>query len=265
MILRIDSPGGSALASEVIWQAVRELGKTKPVYVSIGPMAASGGYYIACAGDKIYADEDSIVGSIGVVGGKIVLGGLYEKIGLSVYRRSRGPMGDMFNSVEPFTKDQRVALEKAFARTYDQFKDRVTTGRGKRLADFDAVAQGRIFTGRQAVANGLIDKIGGVDLATRELAKAVELTPGNYDLVDLPAPMSLPEYLSQFLDIGASYPGGPASIYPGASLEQAGLIATARTLLGDRAWRQACGVLNGMSLLSREHVLTLMPTVIVVK
>jgi hypothetical protein len=79
--------------------------------------------------------------------------------------------------------------------------------------------------------------------------------------------MSLPEYLSQLFDIGSTYPGGPASAFPGpgASLEQAGIIATARTLLGDRAWRQACGVLNGMSLLSQEHVLTLMPTVIVVK
>ncbi|MCC7204490.1 MAG: S49 family peptidase, partial [Phycisphaeraceae bacterium] len=104
VVIALDSPGGSALASEVIWQAVRATARTKPVYVSVGRMAASGGYYIASAGQQIYVLDGSIVGSIGVVGGKLVLGGLYDKLGLSIHRRSRGPLGDMFNSVEPFTE-----------------------------------------------------------------------------------------------------------------------------------------------------------------
>ncbi|MCX5659070.1 MAG: signal peptide peptidase SppA [Planctomycetota bacterium] len=265
VVLRIDSPGGSALASELMWQAVRELGQTKPVYVSIGAMAASGGYYIACGGDRIYVTPSSIVGSIGVVGGKIVLGGLYEKIGVSVFRRSRGPLGDMFNSVQPFTPEQRTALQSAFERTYEQFLDRVRTGRGKHIKDLSAVAQGRIFSGRQAVANGLADKVGGVEVALADLASDLKLKPGSYDIISLPAPMTLPEYLQRMFEglaMGdadggnamAAWGGGPAAI-----------VQTAKAALGPRAWRAARPVLSGLMLLRSEPVLTLFPTAVRVR
>jgi protease-4 len=257
IILRIDSPGGSALASEVIWQARRAAGEDKPVWVSVGSMAASGGYYLACAGEKIYVSPDSLVGSIGVVGGKIILGGLYDKIGLAVHRRSRGPLGDMFNSVEPFTPAQLASLHAAFERTYEQFTDRVKTGRGDRIKDIPAVAQGRIFTGRQAVANGLADKLGGIDAAVRDMAAKLGLRPGAYDVVNLPPPMTLPEYIEQLMDHFAMGPAAPP--------DQAAALQLARTLFGPQRWGAIRATLSGMMLLQREPVLTLMPAVIVVK
>ncbi len=256
IVLRINSPGGSALASEVIWQAMRAAADEKPVWVSVGPMAASGGYYLACAGEKIYVGPDSLIGSIGVVGGKITLGGLYEKIGLSVHRRSRGPMGDMFNSVEPFTPAQIKSLESAFRRTYDQFVQRVKAGRGNRVKNMDDVAQGRVFTGRQAVTNGLADRVGGIDTAVRDMAKELNLRPGTYDVVNLPAPMSLSEYLEQFL-------GGMAMA--SAPPDQAAVLALAQQLLGTQRWSSIRASMSGMMLMGDEHVLTLMPCVIVVK
>ncbi len=259
VILRIDSPGGSALASEVIWQSLRACGEEKPVYVSIGSMAASGGYYLASAGHEIYVSPSTIVGSIGVVGGKIVLGGLYEKVGISVFRRARGPMGDMFNSVEAFTPPQKAALQSAFQRTYEQFTDRVKIGRGNRIKDISAVAQGRLFTGRQAVANGLADRIGGIDEAIADMAKDLKLKPGSYDVIELPPPLSLPEYLEHLFGEFAAAPGAS-----GGTPDQAAL-SLAKTLLGPRTWASARAALSGMMLLQREPVLTLMPAVIVVR
>ncbi len=256
VVLRIDSPGGSALASELIWQAVRDLGETKPVFVSVGAMAASGGYYIACAGQSIYASPGSLLGSIGVVGGKIILGGLYEKIGVNVHRRSRGPLGDMFNSVEPFTDPQRAALQNAFDRIYEQFTDRVAVGRGRRVSNMDAVAQGRVFTGRQAVGNGLADKIGGVETVLANLAEQVGFEPGEYDVVNLPQPKSLAEVLEELFQM----PGVRA---PGMGVSQ--LIGTARAVLGERRWRAAAPVLTGLMRIQQEPILTLMPTAIVIK
>jgi len=155
VVIRLDSPGGSALASEVIWQSVRELKAAKPVYCVIGNMAASGGYYIACATDRIYIQPHSILGSIGVVAGKMTLGGLYDWAGIHVHRRTRGPGGDLFSSVDPFTDEQRELLRDAMTLTYEQFKDRVREGRGDKLPDLDAVDEGMLFTGTQSVANGL--------------------------------------------------------------------------------------------------------------
>ena len=169
-ILRIDSPGGSALASEVMWQAIRELGEVKPVYVSIGGMAASGGYYMACAGDEIFVSPSTVVGSIGVVGGKMAYGGLYDWAGVKVVRRSRGRYGDMFNSVEPFSGEQRKLVRASMKNTYELFKDRVRKGRGDRLEDLDAVDEGMLFTGREAVKNGMADK--GWELAGYDCCNA---------------------------------------------------------------------------------------------
>lgn len=255
VVLFIDSPGGSALASELMWQSVRDLSDYKPVYVVIGSMAASGGYYMACAADQIYVSPGSILGSIGVVGGKIVLGDLYEKLGIAVNRRSRGPMGGMFNSVEPFTPLQRKALQNAFEHTYEQFLDRVTTGRGDRLPDVKKVAEGRLFTGTQSVANGMADKMGGMDLAITELAAALDLEPGKYDVVSLPAPMNLGDFLNNTF-------GGLAAPNVKASMDLSALAAV-KQLMGPQAWRAARPIFSGLLLMQKEPILTLMPTAIV--
>lgn len=255
VVIQIDSPGGSALASEVIWQAVRELAETKPVYAGVGSMAASGGYYIACGADRIYVAPASIVGSIGVVGGKIVLGGLYEKLGIHVTRRSRGPLSDMFNSVEPFTDPQRKAVRSALERVYDQFIDRVSIGRGTRLQDVGAVAEGRLFTGRQAVANGMADRIGAIDDAVTAMADELGLEAGTYDVIHLPPPMSLSEFL-----------GGVLSVRSGAVNVQASpAIRAAKRLLGPAAWASVRTSLSGLMQLRHEPVLLMMPRVIVIR
>lgn len=260
VLLRIESPGGSALASEMIWQAMRQVAQTKPVYVSIGDMAASGGYYLASAGDQIYIGEPAIVGSIGVVGGKITLGGLYEWAGIRVHRRSRGGNADMFNSVEPFTEPQRAKIRRSMELVYEQFTDRVRRGRGTRLADVSAVAQGRLFTGRQAVANGMADKIGGIRLAVTDLAAQLDLAPGQYDVLDLPRPMSLPQFFSDLFGARARL-----GQMPMAAGEAGAALSILQRLLGERAWQSVARSLDGMLLLRDEPVLTMMPAAIVIK
>jgi protease-4 len=256
VILRISSPGGSALASEIIWQAVRDLGEQKPVFVSIGSMAASGGYYIASAGDEVYLSPSSIVGSIGVVGGKIVLGGLYEWAGITIHRRSRGPMGDIFNSVEPFTDDQRTMVRQSMEMVYDQFVQRVTIGRGTRLPDVGTVAEGRLFTGRQAVENGMADKLGGVEQAMADMTNELGMEEGDYDVVHLPSAMSLQTFLNSMF--GAQTPNVTAS-------SPLPWIQTAKQVMGPRAWSAVSATMQGLLLLQNEPVLTLMPNAIIIR
>ncbi len=248
VVVRIDSPGGSALASEVIWQAVRETAETKPVYMSVGRMAASGGYYIACAGDEIFVEGPSVVGSIGVVSGKIHLEGLYEKLDLGVTVRTRGPMSDMFASDRPFTPAQRHTMLAFMERIYDQFVDRIREGRGDRLPRVDEVAEGRLFTGRQAVANGMADEIGGLEEAVASLAEALDLEEGAYEVIDLPEPMSFQDFMQDAF--------GVRSAGMGVSL---GMIA--KPVLGDR-WEVLRPVVEGALQLRREPALVLMPVVL---
>ncbi|MEM7627258.1 MAG: S49 family peptidase [Planctomycetota bacterium] len=259
VVLRIDSPGGSALASEVIWQAVREFGREKPIFAVVGSMAASGGYYIVSGTDQIYVQPHSILGSIGVVGGKITLGGLYDWAGVNIVRRSRGPGGDLFNSVEPFNEEQRETVRAALTMIYDQFVERVETGRGDRVPEVGEIAEGRLFTGAQSVENGMADRVGGVDEAVADLAAQLELSPGGYDVVDLPKPMSLNEYFSTLF-------GGQMSAPPTlASPEAPAFLATAKQLLGPAAWKSVSRSMRGMMMLQHEPVLLMMPTAIVVK
>ena len=253
VLIRLDSPGGSAVASEAIWQAIRRTARKKPVYVSVGATAASGGYYVASAATRVYAAEASIVGSIGVVGGKIVLRDLYDELGIGVHRRSRGPLGGMFHTSRPFTETERGRLRKALERTYRRFVDRVRTGRGEALADMAAVGAGRIFTGAQAEDRGLVDATGGRAAALRALARRTGLDPESTPLMRIPGPMSLPELLDRMLALDRGL---------GAEAE---LRAAARRLLGPVAWRRAARVLTGLRELRREPILALMPAVVALR
>lgn len=258
VVIRLDSPGGSALASEIIWQSVRELQAEKPVVCVIGNMAASGGYYIACATNRIYVQPHSILGSIGVVAGKMTFAGVYDWAGVKVHRRTRGPGGDLFSSTDPFTDDQRELLREAMTLTYEQFRDRVREGRGDALPDLEAVDEGMLFTGTQSVANGLADDQGGLAVALADLAGDLDLDEGSYDVVHLPGPLALGDYLNEVLGGGLSAPlaGGSAT----AALRQ-----TLRQVVGEAAYAQAAAVADGLMLLQHERVLTLMPSTLVVK
>jgi len=196
VVVRIDSPGGSALASEVMWQAARHCAEKKPVIVSVGGMAASGGYYLASAGDKIFADPGAIVGSIGVVGGKFVLKDLFDKLGLHTEIFSKGTNAGLFSMTEPWSDRQRKMVTAWMKQTYEQFTQRVMRTRQGKIKDIDKVARGRIFLARQAKALGLVDEIGGVQEAIAYAARKGGLEAGQYDVRVLPQPKTLADFLT---------------------------------------------------------------------
>ncbi|MEL7238784.1 MAG: signal peptide peptidase SppA, partial [Planctomycetota bacterium] len=161
VVIRIDSPGGSALASEAMYQSIRRVAEEKPVVISIGGMAASGGYYMAVAGDKIYADPAAIVGSIGVVGGKLVWTDLYDMLGLSTASFTKGKNANLFSSTSSWDDKQRDLVRNWMTSTYEQFTDRVMSTREGKIEDIDEVAKGRIFLAEQAIDLGMVDELGG--------------------------------------------------------------------------------------------------------
>ncbi|MDW8250704.1 MAG: S49 family peptidase, partial [Myxococcales bacterium] len=177
VVLRIDSPGGSALASDLMWFDLMRLREQKPLIVSVGDMAASGGYYMACAGTKILGEETSIVGSIGVVGGKVALGGALARVGVNVEVIPADPAGDpervAYNSgLVPWDESSRERALASMQSVYDLFLQRISRGRGKSMEEVAAFAEGRIFSGREGLARGMLDQLGGlqeaIDLARRE-------------------------------------------------------------------------------------------------
>jgi protease-4 len=162
VVLRIDSPGGSALASDRMWHAVRRVAGRKPVIVSIGDVAASGGYYVACAGTEVLAQEESIIGSIGVLGGKISLGGLTDRVGISSEILTRGRNAAWGSPTRRFTDSEREAVHRMLRATYDRFLDRVASSRRMDRAKVAEAAEGRVWSGRRGVELGLVDRIGGL-------------------------------------------------------------------------------------------------------
>lgn len=162
VVLRVESPGGSALASDRMWHAVRRVAKRKPVIATLGEVAASGGYYIASAATKILATETSIVGSIGVVGGKIVVKGLADRVGVHVQTLSRGAHAAWLSPLAPFSESERATLDTLMRDTYDRFLERVSMGRGRSIDALRPAAEGRVMGGARAVAHGLADEVGGL-------------------------------------------------------------------------------------------------------
>lgn len=264
VVVRIDSPGGSAMASEIIWRGLRRVAERKPVWVSVGSMAASGGYYVAVAGDRIYVNPSSIVGSIGVVGGKLVLGGLYDKARLRVVERGRGPMADLFASTQSWSDAQRAAVHQKMQRIYDLFAARVAAGRPR--ADLQHVGEGRLFTGTQAVHNGLADALGGLDAAVADLAR--ELGLDDPEVLDYPGPRSLEELLEDiFGGTMALGPGHGSGMTDGLGVrvEATVMAEIVRRLLGEQAWRQVRTSLEALMQLRREPVVLVLPRALIVR
>ena len=165
VVMRIDSPGGSALASDLIWREVMRTQREKPVVVSMGNVAASGGYYIAMAAGTIVAHPSTLTGSIGVFGGKLNLKGLYNKAGLTKEIIARGQNATLYSDYGGFTPTERERVEKMMKTIYEDFVSKAATGRDKSFEDIDEIAQGRVWTGRQAQELGLVDELGGLDYA----------------------------------------------------------------------------------------------------
>ncbi len=197
ILLRIDSPGGSALASELIWRAiVRARDAGKPVVVSMADVAASGGYYVASAADAIVADPGTLTGSIGVFALRPVLGGLFDKLDIGVESLTRGRHADFLLSTAPMTEAARARLETSVRDTYQLFLTRVAEGRKLGVDAVDAVAQGRVWTGAQALEVGLVDELGGLYTAARRTKQALGLAPdADVLLVPYPPPPSFSEQL----------------------------------------------------------------------
>ncbi|MFI5382033.1 MAG: signal peptide peptidase SppA [Tepidisphaerales bacterium] len=195
IVLRIDSPGGSAMASEVMWQAVRRAAEKKPVIISVGSMAASGGYYLASAGEYIFADSCAIVGSIGVVGGKFVLTDLFKTIGVHTEIFKRGENAALYTMDAPFTDSQRKLVTEWMQQTYEQFTARVMTTRKGKIKDIDEVAHGRIFLAKQARGLGMVDELGGLEKALAYAAKQGKLPETDFDVRVIPGTRTLADLL----------------------------------------------------------------------
>lgn len=165
IVLRIDSPGGSAVASDVIWREVMLTKDEKPVVASMSDLGASGGYYIAMAADSIVAQPATLTGSIGVVAGKIATRGVYEKVGVTVEPVSDGRFAQIYSPVIPFSDDERIKVQEYVDVIYEQFLTKAAEGREMTRDAVHELAQGRVWTGRQAEARGLVDELGGLDRA----------------------------------------------------------------------------------------------------
>jgi protease-4 len=175
VLLRIESGGGDALASDLLHRAVKRVAREKPVVVSMGEVAASGGYYIAAAADAIFAEATTVTGSIGVVGGKINLARLYRRLGIAKEAVERGARAGLHSEARGFSPDERVAVEQAMASIYGIFLQRVARGRELSLEEVEEVAQGRIWSGRGALSAGLVDALGGPMEALCELRRRAGL------------------------------------------------------------------------------------------
>ncbi len=198
IVLRVDSPGGSGLASDIIWHAVEAANQKKPVVVSMSDVAASGGYYISASAAKIIAQPSTITGSIGVVAGKPVMRGFYDWLGISNEYVLRGKNAGMFRETEKFSDDERAKFEDWIKNTYyNDFVPKVAKGRKKDPQFIDSVGQGRVWTGQQAKDRGLVDDFGGLDKAI-EVAKQLANIPADkgVERVILPYPQT---FLQQLL------------------------------------------------------------------
>lgn len=200
IVLRVNSPGGSALASEIIWQALHDAMAKKPVIVSMGAVAASGGYYISSGATRIFAAPDTLTGSIGVIGGKIVYGPALAKIGVTGVEMARGKRALLYSPLRRWNDDERKLVIDLMQDVYGTFKSRVAAGRRIAVADVEKIAQGRVWTGADAKERGLVDELG-----TLETALAYARTAGG--LKD-DAPVDVYPAEPTLLDIIANFGGG---------------------------------------------------------
>ena len=187
IILRVDSPGGSGTASDAVWREVQLARREKPVVASMGDYAASGGFYVAMGADAIVAEPATITGSIGVFSGKISLRGLYSKLGISQETVRRGKNASLFSSYEPWTEAERAKIRGMNQAFYATFVTKAAQGRKRTTAEIEAVAQGRVWSGREALDAGLVDALGGLEAALRVARERARIPAGqDVQLVVLP-------------------------------------------------------------------------------
>jgi protease-4 len=198
MVLRVDSPGGSAEASDEIWNEVENVHAEKPVVVSMSDYAASGGYYMSSAASTILADPTTITGSIGVYGGKLNVLGLYHKLGLNVETVSRGQHAEMLSPFKDFTPDEARRFDESMQYVYDTFVQRVADGREMDEKDVERVAQGHVWSGLAASKRGLVDELGGLERAIEIAKQLANIPPSEPVTIDV-YPKSEHNFLRRFI------------------------------------------------------------------
>jgi protease-4 len=262
VVLRIDSPGGSATASEVILAATERLKAKKPLVVSMGDVAGSGGYYVSCAADTVFADDATITGSIGVVGGKFATTAMWNKIGITFKSYQRGKNAALLSSDAIFTDSERQRMQAWMDEVYGVFKGHVTTIRGSKLKKpIDDLAGGRVYTGKQAIDLGLVDKIGTLEDAIEFAADKVSLK--DYDVRTVPEPKNILQKLIEQSSGGDDDPsrlsvgGMTRAATPPTSLLK--LAAPYLAGLDPHRVKQIEAALRQLQLMQSEGVIVVMP------
>jgi protease-4 len=184
IVLRVNSPGGSALASDIIWRELEQVKKKKPLIVSMGNLAASGGYYISCNADRIFAQPTTITGSIGVFGMLPNVKDFADRIGINAEQVQTNKHSIPYSIFEPMSKDFKSVVQESIEQIYDTFISRVAKGRKMDVKEVDKIAQGRVWTGNQALKIGLVDELGSLEDAIAYAAKITELK--DYKIKNLP-------------------------------------------------------------------------------
>jgi protease-4 len=263
VVLRVDSPGGSAVASEIILDATRRVKARKPFVVSMGDVAGSGGYYVACGADTIFADASTITGSIGVVSGKLVTNDMWKKVGITFKAYKRGKNADMLSSGAVFSQEERKRMQGWMDEIYDVFKGHVVAIRGQRLKKpIDELAGGRVYTGRQALELGLVDKIGTLRDALDHVAAQAKLK--DYDVRVVPEPKNFLERLLE--EAAGEQDDKPGLDVAGPRLPAAGRQASLVELalpylrhMDPQRVRLVVGALERLQLVQQEGVILMMP------
>ena len=246
IVLRVNSPGGSALASDLMWRSLEKV--DKPLVVSMGDVAASGGYYISMGADAIFAERGTLTGSIGVVGGKLALKGLFEKLGITTSIVSRGKNSGAMSPLDGFSKSERAAMTKLLYEIYDQFTRKAAAGRKMKYETLEKLARGRVYTGEMALKVGLVDKLGTLEDAVAHARKLAGFAPG--DKVDR---MVLPKAASPFEQLfGPIDPDVESKLATGSLIMQ-----ELKSLSPELA--EKFRMVQLINLLAKESRLTLMP------
>jgi protease-4 len=259
VVLRIDSPGGSATASEIILDSTKRVKAKKPLVVSMGDVAGSGGYYVACAADTVFADATTLTGSIGVVAGKVATREMWNKIGVTFKEYKRGQNSGIFSSDDVFSDTERARMRSFMDETYGTFKKHVTDIRGDRLKKpIDDLAGGRVYTGKQALDLGLVDRLGTLSDAIAFAADSAKLK--DYDVRVVPKPKNFLEQMSEQFSGDKDGSGHIGMTAGGDSLLK--LAAPYLQSLDPRRAEAVISVLRRLQILQEEGVVLTMPEIL---
>jgi protease-4 len=262
VVMRVDSPGGSAEASEVIWNAVQKVKAKKPFIVSMGNIAGSGGYYVSCGADSIFADRTTITASVGAIGGKFITTGMWDKLGVNWVGYKRGENADLFNSARRWDQLQRAKIEQYMEKVYSVFKDHVRAARKDKLTKpIEELAGGRVYTGKQALQLGLIDRIGSLSDAIEYAAAKASIS--DYELCVIPRPK---DFLTTLMENLSGQGEKPSDISMRTSVRlldlNSPLFKAVLPILKQLDPKRACAVrriVDRIELIGREGVVLMMP------